>query len=77
MQTQTFTLVHNLSQLHDELQAAIPNFHRTHENYLGERELSADGGRVSDRGNEVIIEFADDISASAIQDVVEAHEVAD
>tara|TARA_Y100000310_G_C20394639_1_gene674472 strand:- start:40 stop:270 length:231 start_codon:yes stop_codon:yes gene_type:complete len=73
MQTQTFTLVHNLSQLHDELQAAIPNFHRTHENYLGERELSADGGRVSARGNEVIIEFADDISASAVRTVVDAH----
>lgn len=60
--------LHDVNQLHEELEAAVP----------GLRPVEARGGRVAvmdlqSTGDEVIVRFPDEVDEKAVADVVRAH----
>jgi hypothetical protein len=69
-----FNLSNNLSQLHDELRAAIPSLiHIRVRAADGLNESYGDDLRVEGNGNDVWLTVADDADEAAIQAVVDAH----
>ena len=73
MKTLTYTKANNLSQLHDELIAAIPNFRRVRTRVGEFDDGLADTGRVYGDGAAITIVYADDIDDAAVQAIVDAH----
>ena len=73
MQTLTFTMPNNLTQLHDELIAGVAGFHRS----VGPSDdLAAadDCGSIEASADDIKVTFAGDISAQLITTVVQAHD---
>jgi len=73
MQKLEFNKPNNLSQLHDEIIAQVPNFHRVVIGQDGLNKATEDWGRVEGLGDLTRIFFADDIEPSTINAVVDKH----
>jgi hypothetical protein len=74
MQKLEFNKPNNLSQLHDEIIAQVPNFHRVVIGQDGLNKATEDWGRVEGLDDLIRISFADDIDPAKITAVVNAHE---
>lgn len=73
MKTLHFNKTNDLSQLHDQLLAAIPSLAKTRLGKDGFREEMAGNMRVEGRGDEILLTVENRADEAAIGAVVDAH----